>query len=404
MIKICIIGLGYVGLPICLMSSSKFQTVGFDTNSTRIKNLKNKFDQNNEYKKKDFINKKILFTDKILDIKNCNFYIICVPTPVNQKNQPNLVPIKNSFNTISKVLKVNDIIILESTVYPGVTNKFTKILEKKNKLIHNKDFFIGYSPERINPGDKENSLENINKIIALNTTNKIVNNKVRSIYKNFCKKLIFTKYIKEAETAKAIENIQRDLNIAFFNEILMISDRLKLNFSEVIRLAKTKWNFMNFNPGLVGGHCLPVDPYYLSYIAQQNNFKSIVALAGRKTNNNMEEFIIKKFNQHIKFQNKKLKNLRVLVVGLTYKYGVSDMRNSLNYKIYNKIKGIVKKAYAYDPFCVENNFVLTKNSSNLFNFDVILFLSKGSLFQKLYRKIKIKKPQVIFDPFYYYTD
>ena len=184
----------------------------------------------------------------------------------------------------------------------------------------------------------------------------------------------------------------------------MITDRLKLNFSEVIRLAKTKWNFMNFNPGLVGGHCLPVDPYYLSYIAQQNNFKSIVALAGRKTNNNMEEFIIKKFNQHIKFQNKKLKNLRVLVVGLTYKYGVSDMRNSLNYKIYNKIKGIVKKAYAYDPFCVENNFVLTENASNLFNFDVILFLSKGSLFQKLYRKIKIKKPQVIFDPFYYYTD
>ena len=404
MIKICIIGLGYVGLPICLKSSSKFQTVGFDTNSTRIKNLKNKFDQNNEYKKKDFINKKILFTDKILDIKNCNFYIICVPTPVNQKNQPNLVPIKNSFNTISKVLKVNDIIILESTVYPGVTNKFTKILEKKNKLIHNKDFFIGYSPERINPGDKENSLENINKIIALNTTNKIVNNKVRSIYKNFCKKLIFTKYIKEAETAKAIENIQRDLNIAFFNEILMISDKLKLNFSEVIRLAKTKWNFMNFNPGLVGGHCLPVDPYYLSYIAQQNNFKSIVALAGRKTNNNMEEFIIKKFNQHIKFQNKKLKNLRVLVVGLTHKYGVSDMRNSLNYKIYNKIKSNAKKAYAYDPFCAENNFVMTKNSSNLFNFDVILFLSKGSLFQKLYRKIKIKKPQVIFDPFYYYTD
>ena len=404
MIKICIIGLGYVGLPICLKSSSKFQTVGFDTNSTRIKNLKNKFDQNNECKKKDFINKKILFTDKILDIKNCNFYIICVPTPVNQKNQPNLVPIKNSFNTISKVLKVNDIIILESTVYPGITNKFTKILEKKNKLIHNKDFFIGYSPERINPGDKENSLENINKIIALNTTNKIVNNKVRSIYKNFCKKLIFTKYIKEAETAKAIENIQRDLNIAFFNEILMISDKLKLNFSEVIRLAKTKWNFMNFNPGLVGGHCLPVDPYYLSYIAQQNNFKSIVALAGRKTNNNMEEFIIKKFTQHVKFQNKKLKDLRVLVVGLTYKYGVSDMRNSLNYKIYNKIKSSVKKAYAYDPFCAENNFVMTKNASNLFNFDVILFLSKGSLFHKLYKKIKLKKSQVILDPFYYYAD
>ena len=404
MIKICIIGLGYVGLPICLKSSTKFQTVGFDTNSTRIKNLKNKFDQNNEYIKKDFINKKILFTDKIFDIKDCNFFIICVPTPVNKKNQPNLIPIKNSFNTISKVLKANDIIILESTVYPGVTSKFTKILEKKNKLIHNKDFFIGYSPERINPGDKENSLTNINKIIALNTNNKFVSNKVKNIYNNFCKKLIFTKYIKEAETAKAIENIQRDLNIAFFNEILMISDKLKLNFTEVVRLAKTKWNFMNFNPGLVGGHCLPVDPYYLSYIAQQNNFKSIVALAGRKTNNNMEEFIIKKFNRHIKSQNKKIKNLRVLVVGLTYKYGVSDMRNSLNYKIYRKIKNTVKKAYAYDPFCTENNFVLTESGSNLVNFDVILFLSKGSLFQKLYRKIKFKKPQAILDPFYYYTD
>jgi len=404
MMRICIIGLGYVGLPICLKSSTKFQTVGFDTNRTRIRNLKNNFDQNNEYQKKDFINKKILFTDKILDIKNCNFYIICVPTPVNKKNEPNLVPIKNSFNTISKVLDINDIIILESTVYPGVTSKFTKILEKKSKLIHNKDFFIGYSPERINPGDKENSLTNINKIIALNTNNKIVTNKVKNIYNNFCKKLIFTKYIKEAETAKAIENIQRDLNIAFFNEILMICDRLKLNFPEVIRLAKTKWNFMNFNPGLVGGHCLPVDPYYLSYIAQQNNFKSIVALAGRKTNNSMEKFIIKKFNQHIKFQNKELKNLRVLVVGLTYKYGVSDMRNSLNYKIYNIIKNTVKKAYAYDPFCLENNFVLTESASNLVKFDIILFLSKGSLFQKLYKKIKLKKPQVILDPFYHYTD
>ena len=404
MLRICIIGLGYVGLPICLKSSTKFQTVGFDTNRTRIKNLKNNFDQNNEYQKKDFINKKILFTDKILDIKNCNFYIICVPTPVNKKNEPNLVPIKNSFNAISKVLDINDIIILESTVYPGVTSKFTKILEKKSKLIHNKDFFIGYSPERINPGDKENSLTNINKIIALNTNNKIVTNKVKNIYNNFCKKLIFTKYIKEAETAKAIENIQRDLNIAFFNEILMISDKLKLNFTEVVRLAKTKWNFMNFNPGLVGGHCLPVDPYYLSYIAQQNNFKSIVALAGRKTNNSMEKFIIKKFNQHIKLQNKELKNLRVLVVGLTYKYGVSDMRNSLNYKIYNIIKNTVKKAYAYDPFCTENNFVLTESASNLANFDIILFLSKGSLFQKLYKKIKLKKPQAILDPFYHYTD
>ena len=271
MIKVCVIGLGYVGLPICLKSSYKFKTVGFDTNKLRIKNLNKKFDQNNEYKKKDFSNKNLTFADKIYKIKNCNFFIICVPTPVKKNNNPDLAPIENSFNTISKILKKGDIIVLESTVYPGVTNKFTKILEKRQKLKNDKDFFICYSPERINPGDKKKNLTNINKIIALNTKNKKIKDKVKKVYNNFCKKLIITNHIKEAETAKVIENIQRDLNIALFNEILMICDKLNLNFSEVVRLARTKWNFINFQPGLVGGHCLPVDPYYLSYIAKKIN-------------------------------------------------------------------------------------------------------------------------------------
>ena len=404
MIKICIIGLGYVGLPICLKSANKFQTIGFDTNSIRIKNLNNGFDQNNEYKKKDFKSKKLIFTNKVSDIKDCNLYIICVPTPINKKNQPNLEPIKKSFNTISKVLSSKDIIILESTVYPGVTDKFSKFLEKKNKLKNNKDFFIGYSPERINPGDKKNNLANINKIIALDTKNKVVINKIKNIYKNFCKKLVFSHSIKEAETAKAIENIQRDLNISLFNEILMICDKLKLDYSEVIRLAKTKWNFINFEPGLVGGHCLPVDPYYLSHIAQKNNLETLVTLAGRKTNNKMEDFVFKKFINFVKSNNKNLKTLKVLVVGLTYKYGVSDMRNSLNYKIYNKIKKIIKKTYSYDPFSIESNFKVNKNSSNLNNFDVILFLSKGSIFQKIHNIIQLKKPKIIFDPFYYFNN
>ena len=404
MLKICVIGLGYVGLPICLKSSNKFHTTGFDTNSIRIKNLNSKFDQNNEYKKSDFNNKNLIFTNKISDIKNCNFYIICVPTPIDKNNNPDLLPIKNSFETIAKVLKFKDIIILESTVYPGVTDKFTKFLEKKKKLISNKDFFIGYSPERINPGDKKNNLTNINKIIALNTKNKNIILKVKNIYKNFCKKLIFSQNIKETETAKSIENIQRDLNISLFNEILMICDKLKLDYSEVIRLAKTKWNFINFEPGLVGGHCLPVDPYYLSYIAKENKFDSIVTLAGRKTNNKMDDFVFKKFISFIKLNNINLKSSKILIVGLTYKYGVSDMRNSLNLKIYNRIKKITKKVYAYDPFCKESNSILNKYRSNFTKFDVVLFLTKGTIFKKIHKKIKSKKPKIILDPFYYYNN
>mgnify|MGYP001244087394 CR=1 FL=1 len=387
MINVCVIGLGYVGLPLCLTISKKFQTIGFDINKSRINNLNKKKDVNNEFKRSEFDNRKISFTSNILDIKKSNFYIICVPTPITNKKIPDLKPIKKSFETIARVLKSGDIVVLESTVYPGVTSNFTNFLEKKTKLKNNKDFFVCYSPERINPGDKKNNLTNINKIIALNTKNKNIILKVKNIYKNFCKKLIFLKNIKETETAKIIENIQRDLNISLFNEILMICDKLKLDYSEVVRLAKTKWNFINFQPGLVGGHCLPVDPYYLSYIAKENKFDSIVTLAGRKTNNKMEQFVFKKFIDFIKLNNKNLKSSKILVVGLTYKYGVSDMRNSLNLKIYNKIKKITKETHAYDPFSNESNLIINKNLSDFTKFDVVLFLTNGSIFQKVHKRI-----------------
>ena len=269
MIKISIIGLGYVGLPLCLNISKKYETIGYDINKLRISSLSNHEDKNNEFKKIDFKNKKITFTDKISDISKCNLYIICVPTPITKNKKPDLNPIKKSFNSLSKILKIGDIIILESTVYPGVTKKFTKYLEQKTKLKNNKDFYVCYSPERINPGDKENNLTKINKILAIETTNKKVIENIKKVYNNFCNKIIFTTHIREAETAKAIENIQRDLNIAIFNEVLMICEKLKINFTEVIRLANTKWNFIKFQPGLVGGHCLPVDPFYLSYIAKK---------------------------------------------------------------------------------------------------------------------------------------
>ena len=199
--------------------------------------------------------------------------------------------IEESFKLLSKILKKGDIIILESTVYPGVTETFAKKLEKKTKLRNNRDFSICYSPERINPGDKKNNLNQINKILAYEGESQKVKTLLKNVYKKICKKLIFSKNIKEAETAKGIENIQRDLNIALFNEILIICNRLNLDFNEVIRLASTKWNFINFSPGLVGGHCLPVDPYYLTYIAKKKGYKSKVTLSGRYVNNYMKKYV-----------------------------------------------------------------------------------------------------------------
>jgi UDP-N-acetyl-D-galactosamine dehydrogenase len=396
-------GLGYVGLPLCLTISKKYKTAGFDINKDRITELLKKNDVNNEFKSNELNNKKIFFTDKIVDIKNYNFFIICVPTPINNRNKPDLNPVKKSFNYISKILKKGDIIVLESTVYPGVTKKYTNFLEKKTKLKNNKDFHLCYSPERINPGDKENNLTKINKILAISTKNNKIIKKVKNVYKNFCKKLIITNNIQEAEAAKVIENIQRDLNIAIFNEVLMICEKLKIDFSEVIRLAKTKWNFLNFQPGLVGGHCLPVDPFYLSYIANKKKIKTITALAGRKTNDKMQFFVLDQFKNFIKQKKKLNKKCKILVVGLTYKYGVADMRNSLNFKIYDKIRKDFIDTFYYDPFVNIDKSISSFNEKTIKSFDVVIFLSKGLKFKKLYNRFLLNNPNCILDPFYYYN-
>tara|TARA_B110000008_G_scaffold276912_1_gene317137 strand:- start:317 stop:1531 length:1215 start_codon:yes stop_codon:yes gene_type:complete len=404
MIKICVIGLGYVGLPISMQISKRFETIGFDVNTKRIKDLIKYKDTNNEFTRSEFKNKKLIFTSQISEIKSCNFYIICVPTPITQKKIPDLNPLKKSFETISRILKKNDLVILESTVYPGITSRFEDYLEKKTKLISNKDFYLCYSPERINPGDKKNNLTKINKIFAVNTKNKKIIHLIKNIYKNLCKKLIITKSIKEAETAKAIENTQRDINIAIFNEILMICEKLKISFSEVIRLANTKWNFINFNPGLVGGHCLPVDPFYLSHVAKKNKIKTITTLAGRKTNDNMERYVLNTFKKFISTKNLKKNNYKILVVGLSYKYGVADTRNSINLKIFEKIKKMNKKTFGFDPFIDHKKYKSINIIKDINSFDVIIFLSKGKIYENLFKKIKSKKTKVIFDPFYYYKN
>ena len=257
-----------------------------------------------------------------------------------------------------------------------------------------------YSPERINPGDKTKELNNIKKVFAINTNKKSVKSKIVKIYNQISKKIIFSKHIKEAETAKAIENTQRDLNIALFNEILILSKKMNLNFNEIIRLASSKWNFIKFKPGLVGGHCLPVDPYYLSYIASKNKFKTKTLLAGRQTNNGMKTFVEEDIIKSIKMLGLK-KNSKILIVGMSYKYGVKDLRNSLNIEIFKSIRKKFKNTLIHDPFInIKYNLIKIKKNSLL---KLVVFLSDGKKFKELYKQLKKNKNINILDPFKYYS-
>lgn len=399
MIKICVMGLGYVGLPVALSISSKFKTLGFDISKKRIEELSAKFDSNREYFKSDFNRKKIAFSNKTKDLKDYNVFIICVPTPVKKNNLPDLSYVNRSISIISNYIKPKDIVILESTVYPGVTDYIAKLLELKTGLKKDKDFYVCYSPERINPGDKTKKIKDINKIFAINTNDRFVLHKIKKIYRLISKKIIFSKKIREAETAKAIENTQRDLNIALFNEILILSKKMNLNFNEIIKLAATKWNFVKFQPGLVGGHCLPVDPYYLSYIAKKNKFTTNTLLSGRSTNNNMMNYVISEILRCIK-KNKLNKKAKILILGISYKYGVSDLRNSLGLKIFKKVKKKYKNTLFYDPFVnLKNKYT---NIKKLKNFKLIVFLSSGKKYNPVFKQ-SVKSKLLILDPFSYYS-
>ena len=320
-----------------------------------------------------------------------------MPTPITNSKQPDLKYINKSLLLLSKILKKGDIIVLESTVYPGVTGEFISKLEEKTKLVNNRDFSTCYSPERINPGDKERNLNNINKVLAYEGNNKKVKILLMSVYKKICKKLILSKNIREAETAKGIENIQRDLNIALFNEILIICNKLKLNFNEVIRLASNKWNFLNFAHGLVGGHCLTVDPYYLSYIAKKRGYKSKVTLSGRHVNNYMKKYVIDFANLFIEKSRIKKNKIKICVVGLTYKYGVADTRNSQKIQILKYFRKKFKFTKGFDPF-LKSSDKLDNNELKKYNF--FIFLSKGQKFENIANLLSKKK---IIDPFFYYS-
>ncbi len=397
--EICpvVIGLGYVGLPIFLNLQKNFKTIGYDINKKRIASLKNKLDFNKEYKPNSLkLSKNSVFTNLIDDIKKGNFYIIAVPTPVKKNNLPDLTLLKKSCKTLSKIIKKNDIIFFESTVYPTVTDKVCIPILKKSGLTENKDFYVGYSPERINPGDKQKTLKSIPKIVAFKN-NKIKNN-VTKVYKKISKKIIYSKNIIEAETSKVVENIQRDLNIGLINEIYKVCDIANINFKNVMSLAKTKWNFVPYEPGLVGGHCLPVDPYYFSYFAKSIGIETNILLSGRKTNNKMVDFVTSKIF-------KKLKNIsnlsekRILVLGLTYKKNVADIRNSLAIKVLKKLKKKYENIKTYDPYLEKKNYKNLKiiKFDDIKKYDVYIILNNHDIFKKL-KKFILKK--ILITPFF----
>ena len=396
-IKPAVIGLGYVGLPIFLNLQSKINTIGYDIDTSRVKDLNLKRDFNREYKKNALnLKKKSVITSNKKLLMKCNFFIVTVPTPIHNNYIPDLSFLKKSCEILGKLIKKNNIIFFESTVFPGVTENFCgKILEKKSGLKLNKDFFLGYSPERINPGDKKHT---VNKIVKIVSSNNLYALKVgKKIYSKITKKIVLSKNIKEAESAKVIENIQRDLNIGLMNEIYKVCYNSNINFSNVIRLASTKWNFLKFNPGLVGGHCLPVDPYYYSTFAKKFGIKTDIILSGRKINNSMYKFMYNKLINEVKKLKINFRKSKILILGLTYKKNVSDIRNSYAINIYKLFKNKFKNLHVCDPLLknkkIKNIKVLY--DFNIKNYDLIINLVNHNVFKSKILKIKKNKQSYI---------
>ncbi len=338
--KIAIIGLGYVGLPLAVEFAKKFKVIGYDINPSRIDELQKGHDNTSEVSAKNLLSVQdnVKYTNKIDEIKDCNFYIVTVPTPIDQANRPNLNPLIEASKDIGSVLSKNDVIIYESTVYPGVTEDVcVPELEKASELKFNQDFFCGYSPERINPGDKVNTITKIKKITSGSTPE--IAEEVDKLYQSIITAGTFkASSIKVAEAAKVIENTQRDLNIALVNELSVIFGRLNLDTLDVLEAAGSKWNFLPFRPGLVGGHCIGVDPYYLTHAAEKVRYNPQVILAGRRINDNMAFYLVKKIIQKMTVNGIDLNTSTVGIMGITFKENCPDIRNSKILDIIDELK------------------------------------------------------------------
>lgn len=359
MTKICIIGLGYVGLPLARLFSTKYPTIGFDMNQSRVDALNNGHDEtlevSDELLQNALNNHGFKCTTKLEDIKECNFYVVAVPTPVDKNNHPDLKPLWSASETVGKVISKGDIVVYESTVYPGVTEEeCIPVVERVSGLKFNEDFFAGYSPERINPGDKEHTVEKIKKVTSGSTPEiaNIVDDIYNSVLINGTHK---APSIKVAEASKIIENSQRDVNIAFMNELAKIFNAMHIDTNDVIEAAASKWNFIKLKPGLVGGHCISVDPYYLIQKAQVYGVLPRIMFSARRLNDGMGEYVA---NQVIKLMNKKgilVKDAKILILGITFKENCPDIRNTKIVDIYHTFKEYTSNITIYDPWAEKKN-------------------------------------------------
>jgi UDP-N-acetyl-D-galactosamine dehydrogenase len=350
--KICIVGLGYVGLPLATAFAKKYEVVGFDINQPRVDELNNDFDRTLELNKEQLLEVKntIKYSTNLEDIKDSNVYIVTVPTPIDSSNRPDLTPLIKSSQMIGKILKKDDIVIYESTVYPGVTEEVcVPQLENESGMTFNRDFFCGYSPERINPGDKEHTVTKILKVTA--GSNPEIGKIVDELYSSIITAGTYLcSSIKVAEASKVIENTQRDVNIALINELALIFDNIGIDTNEVVDAAATKWNFIKLKPGLVGGHCIGVDPYYLTFKAEELGYKPNLILGARQINNGMGKYIAEQTIKQMIKNDKKIKDSNILVLGVTFKEDCPDLRNTKVTDIVDELNEYEANVDIYDPW------------------------------------------------------
>ncbi len=349
-VKICVVGLGYVGLPLAVEFAKKYEVVGYDIKAKRVEELKKGIDRTREVDSEELKKaQNIVFTDNIKNCEKCNVFIVTVPTPIDEFKVPDLTPVVKSSETVGGILKKGDTVIYESTVYPGVTEEIcVKILESKSGLKFNKDFFVGYSPERINPGDKEHTFSSIKKVVS--GSDKKTLDFVAEIYSHVVKAGVFkASSIKVAEAAKVIENTQRDVNIALINELAMLFNHLGIDTGDVLEAAGTKWNFLPFRPGIVGGHCIGVDPYYLTYKAQKEGFHPQIILAGRRINDGMGKYVTEQVIKEMTKRKILVWESKILIMGFTFKENCPDTRNTRVVDIYDELKKYKASVDIWDP-------------------------------------------------------
>jgi len=402
---ISIIGLGYVGLPLAVAFASKHEVVGFDINTKRIAELKSGLDATNELTTEQLnkvVGTSLKLTTTLADISDCTTFIVTVPTPVTSSKSPDLTLIVKATESVSKVLKKGDTVVYESTVYPGVTEEVcVPILEEKTGLKFNTEFFVGYSPERINPGDKKHTITKITKVVSGSTPQTL--KKLSTLYGSIIEAGIYeAPTIKTAEAAKVIENTQRDINIAFVNELSIIFSKMGLDTKEVLKAAGTKWNFLNFFPGLVGGHCIGVDPYYLAYKSEELGYSPEMILVGRTINDSMPTFIVSQIVKQLLKQNKNSQNAKALILGATFKENCPDLRNSKVVDVYKELNEFGFQVDVFDPeadaevFVKEYGFDKLKEISNN-EYDVVILAVAHDSFKTINPKDLIVKEGVVFD-------